>query len=404
MPRFAYKAYTRAGRLETGRIHAAHDAAALDALKARHLTPFEVAPELGASDVPWWAREVSLLGDTIPRKDLAAFLQSFALTLKARLPVPLALATALEDVRNRRLRAVLAEAEREVSEGRGMAASLADHPEVIPAQIAQMIALGEDANRLADTTDYAARLMQRELAFRTELSSALVYPIILLVASLVVIIGLIFFLAPTLAPVFAAVRADPPFVIAVMMAIRTFSFDYWTEIVLAAGIVVLGLLFVVRTRPSDMERLLFRLPVLGGALKMAEVLRSLMTLALMLESGAPILTALTAARNACTTQVFAGMFDRMAENVRAGGKLSTALMSDLVPPSIAQMIRIGEETDHLGEMLTNATTALDAQLRARIQAVLGLLTPILTLVIGGIVGLLIFSTLSAILDINDLAF
>lgn len=404
MLEFRYSAYDAKGRLTKGRITANDEAGALDDLNARRLTVFEIQESSGGEDIPWWSREVSLSGDRIPRADLAQFLDSFAILLNAKLPIPTALSSAVEEVKHPRLKALLLEAGRSVEQGGSLAGPITAHPTIVPPRVVVLIALGERANRLQMTMAHAAELMKRELRFRKDLSSALTYPIILLTVAVIVVLGLIFLLAPTLAPVFSAVGKEPPFAIETMLSVRDTLVEDWHLILVSIGLLVLVGATLIRRARDQFERFLYRLPVIGLLLRLSESSRSLMTLSLMLRSGASLLEALSAAQEASATNRFGRMYNQMEEAVRAGNQVSSALDPELLPNSIVQMIRLGERSDHLGHMLENAVEALDRQTRDKIQALLQMLTPVLTLVIGAIVGALIFSTLSAILEINEVAF
>lgn len=405
MPQFSYKAYGTDGQVQNGRISAANEAAVLDSLSGRNLVPFDVQPASGGVDVPWWAREITLSGDTVPWLELAQFLRGFALMLKGRLMAPEALSTAAEDVRNRRLSIVLSEAEQSVAEGGTISEVLGAHPKVIPARIVTMIRLGEEANRMTETVAYAADMMEREVTARSELKSAMTYPIILLLASLAVVIGLIFLLAPALEPVFTALRAEPPWAIGTMLAVRAFILQNWGLVLAGLGLFITGGMLLMRTSSTTWERMKLSIPYFGKLIGLNESLRGLMSLSLMLQSGAPVLSALGAAKDASNMKLYADFYAAIEANVRAGGSLGEEIGNkDLLPVAIVRMIRAGERSDQMGEMLSSAVTALDAQVRTKIQNGLRMLTPILTLVIGGIIGVLIFSTLSAILEINELAF
>ncbi|MEM6495897.1 MAG: type II secretion system F family protein [Pseudomonadota bacterium] len=404
MPQFRFEAYDKEGDLQRGEVFAASTAEALDMLAGRQLVPFAVDEAAANSSVPWWAQEVSLSGDVVPKEALADFLESLALLLRAKLPVLTALRTAMEDVKDRRLRDLLEDAERSLSGGGRLSDPLSTNADVVPKRISVLITLGEDANRLSDTTTYASDLLRRELAFRSELKGALTYPAILLGASLLVIAGLIFFLAPTLEPVFASVGAEPPWIIAAMVWLREMLVG--NAVLIGIGVLfgALALLLLIRQRHPLVQRLWLSLPLLGAITRLSEALSGLMTLSLMLKSGAPLLTGLEAAREACRLDAYRYLFDDLADRVRTGGKMSETLSNhDLLPSPIARMIRLGEEVNQLPDMLENAVTLLDGQIRQKTQSGLRLVTPIMTLVIGVIVGALIFTTLSAILEINELA-
>ena len=405
MPAFQFKAYDRDGGTETGEVFARDAEEVLDQLSGRGLVPFDVRERKNAGDLPFWAREITLTGDLVPRQALAEFLQSFSLLLKAKLSVPAALSSALGDVRHKRLRTVLAGAERQLREGGGLASALSAHESVIPGRITALVELGEEANRLPETMGYAAELMARELAFRAELKGALTYPIVLLIAALAVVFGLVFLLAPTLAPVFAAVGAEPPWIIATMLWTRDSLIAGGMGLVATLGALALGLGLMIRNQGSVIERITLALPFFGGLRRDAEALKAVMTLGLILKSGAPLLAALGAAKEASSLILFRDLLEEIEESVRRGGRIGEVISDTrLMPSPVIRMIRVGEDADALPEMLESATGYLDGRLRQKVQSGLRLVTPVLTLVIGTLVGALIFTTLSAILEINDLAF
>lgn len=403
--RFRFEAFDRQGRREHGEIDAEDETTALNSIAAKGLTPYRIIAASEGNDAPWWARDYRLGGERVPRAALAQFLTAFALMLEARLPLSLALASAREDVADRRLVALVERAERGVAEGQRLSDSLASEAKIFPEHLLSLVRLGEEANRLPAVIRYAAENLEREMSFSAELRAALTYPIILLVASVAVVLGLVFFLAPSLAPVFDAVRAEPPFLIRVMMGVRQTALAQWPLLLLGSALSV-GILLILLHRGSTLlGSVVLRLPVIGPILRDAETLRVTMTLSLMISSGASLLVALSTAREACRSALFADLIGQAEEHVRSGGKLTGRLREgNLLNPTVVQMIRIGEDADKLDEMLARAVDVLDERVRRRISSILSLATPVLTLMIGAIVGALVFSTLSAILEINELAF
>ena len=238
---------------------------------------------------------------------------------------------------------------------------------------------------------------------RRELRGALTYPAILLVASLLVIAAIVFLLAPTLAPIFRAVNADPPWTIQAMMTVRNVVLDHGLIILVALAVLAGGLLVLARWRVVDLIDLRYRLPLLGIILREADAGRSLAALGLLLESGAPLPAALGAAREAAGSAALRQLLGFAEEHVTAGGKLRDCLDGDVLPDTARHMIRLGEESNRLAAMLRHAAAILEARASRRTARVIQLLTPALTLVIGLIVGFLIYTTLTAVLDINDLA-
>lgn len=401
MSEFSFRAFNADGKLETGSIKAASEGHASAELASRGLTAFDIA--LGnVARTPWWSREVSF-GRPGVSAPLAGFLRAFAFLLDARLPLPDALRLATADVRHKILAEQLSRVHAELQEGTRLGDAIERRAPLIPDEISAMLRIGEATNRLDVVSARVADLAERDIALRTDLRGALTYPAILLAASLIVIAMLIFLIVPTLAPVFAAVGAQPPWSIGALLAVRQAALDWWPIILPLAFMLVLGT--VVLWRRAGSGELIYRLPVLGSILAGAESSRVLGSLGLMLEAHLNLPDALRLSAETARRPALGTALSRSAEDVEAGRPLISALESETTLPPVAhQMLRVGVEGNRLPEMLAHVARVLETKTRERIKRALGLVTPVLTLVIGLIIGALIYSTLTAILDINDLAF
>jgi len=153
------------------------------------------------------------------------------------------------------------------------------------------------------------------------------------------------------------------------------------------------------------HRLLLRIPLLGELVRMAETAKLARTLASLLASGVPMLSALRIVESMAGNAAFSVALTQAAEEVKEGRMLSQALRKGGVFPSLMlRLIAVGEETGRLEPMLRHVEKIFESQVRRRIEQMLTLLTPALTIVMGAVVGGLIMSVMSAILSINELAF
>ena len=408
MARFAYAAYRRSGEAERGEIDAADRTAALDALAAKGLTVYCLGPagpgDAGAG-TPWWRREVRLFGNGYAPEAFESFLASLALTMQAGAPMTEALRTARDDIADQTLSRAVDEALVAIEDGASLTDALEGAGYPAPARALALLRVGEEANRLPEVAGRAAEMLAREIAFRREIRAAMTYPVILLAASLLVILGLIFFLAPAMAPVFSAVRVEPPAAIRAMLGARWFLTEHWPALL---GLLLLGGFLARRAGASAraaFSRAALNLPGFGPVLRARESAQSMLTLSLMLEGGAPLLSALSAARESCRAAPYRALYDGAIEEVRGGGEVSTILgESPLIPVEARRLLRLGEASNRLPELAGAAANLLEEKLRRRLKEFLQLLTPAMTLIIGLIVGAIVFSTLSAILEINALAF
>ena len=401
MPRFTYLAIDGDGVTQRGALSAADERQALDRIAALGLTPYKLAAGDGASE-PWWAREVQIFGGGGGTGALATLFGTLALFLDAKLPLETAIALTRPEIGDRRLRALLDVARAEIAQGGRLSDALDGRPDLVPPRFLEFVRVGEETNRLTETAGRAAKLAEGEAKVAREIRDAVTYPLILLVAAFLVLAAMVFLLAPTLAPVFEAVRAPPPWTIAVMLAVRSAVIDYWPfglVAVIALGAGLLALAHRYEIGRADIAR---RLPVLGSLMAETEIVRLLTTLALLLESRTPLDRAIRAVAASASLSQHRAFFELAADHIASGGRLAQCLTPDgPLPETARQMIRTGEESNRLAEMVAHAARILGERTARRTKRLVGSLTPILTVVIGLIAGALMYSTLSAVLDAND---
>lgn len=405
MAHFTYRAYQPDGSLAIGMIEASNTDAALDQLNTQQLVVFEVRENVRFdADVPWWARDIIHLGEGVPVKPLAGALRELSVLLEAGVSLEASLELAAGGVRHRPLRAFLGRALNDLRGGKTLSEALSDQPRLVPLRVLALLSAGEEANALPQTTARAATLLEDEIAFAGRIRGALAYPVILLIASILVVAGLMFFLAPNIAPIFIAADAEPPLMLRFMMATRDIILDQGIVVLAALMATIVGITTIQRSRSDLVERILLSVPGVGRLIVERDAARLAGTLSMMLRSGGTLLPALHATRNAVQTLYAKGLVDRAVEAIEEGRPLSAVIgASARMPEILKRTVEIGEAGNSLPDLLDNAARALDARVRAQLDTITTLATPLLTLVIGTIVGLIVLTTLTAILEINDVA-
>ena len=325
--------------------------------------------------------------------------------LENGLPPRDALSTAIETVRDIRFSKFLQKALNDLDQGATLTEALSDKTGRLPDRFLTLIQIGEDANRLAATAAHISGMAEREKKLADQVRSALIYPTILLVASVVVVLGLIFFLAPTLAPVFTAVQQEPPTTIQVFLVVGDFLKNHYLLAALGLAVVYIFLRLTPAWLKDLVSHLKHRIPVLGDYFQLRAAALTFNTISMMLGSGATLLAAIIAARDAAENPILRDLLSNCETMVREGGALSDALTdTKLLPKDAIAFIRIGERSNQLSQLLAAGAAEFESRLQRKVADLISLLTPMLTLVVGGLIGLLMFSTLSAVLEINEIAF
>lgn len=404
MPTFAYRAVDSSGTRRKGEVIAADEVAALDQISGLDLIP--IAVNEGGTSVPWWARDIKFFGKpTLKPKETENFFTSLAAMLNAKTPLPTALRFCADLSNDRAMTAKLQEAIASVEDGMSLADALADDQGLFPEQLLTMIRLGEASNSLANVVTRAAQALELESQLRREVRQAMVYPIILLVMALLVMALLVFYLAPTLVPVFSTANSEPPLIIAIMMRLQQAAVNDWPVILIGVGALITVLL-ISRAKIKQMgQKILQIMPVTKRYFSRRETLRFCQTLHLMLTSGGQLSDAVKIAADTANQRNWRDMLLAAHDQIKAGQSMSSAMLdSDLIDPMARTILKTGEQSDQLVAVLGPAITTLQSQTTQSLAQAVKLLTPLMTLLIGATVGVIILSTVSAIMELNNVVF
>ncbi|WP_176556001.1 type II secretion system F family protein [Pelagimonas phthalicica] len=358
----------------------------------------------GGQALPWWQREFSLSGNIrLKPQAQVSFFQTLASLLEAGFSLPKALRFCADTMRDRAMQRHLEQALEDIQDGRPLAQALSDSG--ITPRFLIMIETGEAANKLTDIVARIAETLEAEAKRKKELQAALLYPAILITMSFMVMILLVFYLAPTLTPVFATNAAEPPAILQGMIKLRGALITQWS-LFLSAG---LALVVLAKISAAPLKKVLsplvLHLPLIGPFIRQSETLNACRTLALMVNSASPLPQALAMASQSASHPSYRQLLTSTEQAVVAGQSLSSTLaQSPLIDPMAAAMIEVAEESDRLGPMLDKLVREMTERSSRTLDQAIKLVTPVLTLVIGLSVGGVILSTISAILTLNDVAF
>lgn len=388
--------------METGQLDSPSEVAAIDTLRALGLTVVELTEGSVAQALPWWRRDISLSGGALALAEQAALAEQMATMLRVRLPALemlriLAQGAGRADTRDR-----LERTARLVAEGVPLAQAFEQAgPKVAPIFLSLLRAGGQSDAMPEQLTDLA-RLLRLQDQLRGQVATALLYPAILIVAAVAVMLIVALTLAPALTPLFQGDGQEMPASLAFFAALGDLIRGGWPLLTMALivliAVVVLGL-------RAGWGRVMFRLPLFGPLMRDAALLALVRSLALMLRAGRPLAEALRGMADADPAGPFTPDLRAATAALERGERAHAALAKGgRLPPMVRELFRVGEEANALIPVLEALSQTVQGQLDQSTQRLLRLLTPILTLVIGGAVGALVYSIMGAVLSINDLAF
>ncbi len=404
---FGYRATDQGGRVSEGVIEAAGEPSAVVRLREMGYVPIRVwpasAPAEGAAEAPRrGARDASA------RKDVLPFLQGLKTLLAAGVPLDRALVMLGDLFREKAMGRVAGALLQDVRAGMSLADAMRKAPGApFNRFTVQMVAAGQTAGRLEEALDQVHAFLERSRDFRASLMGSLIYPAILLSASVISVVLMVVYVVPKVAGIFAAARAVLPLPTRMLLATSGFLQAYGLYIL---GALVLGGFYFSSAlrRPGfrrDFDRAMLRWPLVGAILTAIETSRVTRSLSSLLAGGVPILSAFVIAREVSGNLAVREGIEAARVRVQGGAKLARALSETTPFPDLAlQMIAVGEETGGLEGMLASVADTYEENARRALRTFLVLLEPVVILGMGLVVGFIVFSLFLAVFRLNEVAF
>lgn len=406
MPRYRYEAVDASGEVVRDELDAATLDAAIARLRDQGLLPLAVNEAKSGFLRGGFGQPLFSKRRALSRKTIALLTQQLASLLHAGMPLDRALTILIGVTEDEQAKPVLERVQEKVRGGSSLADAL-EVQGVFSRFYLNMIRAGEAGGALDVVLKRLTEFLERSQALRETVTSALIYPIILLSVSALSVIILLTFVVPQFQRLFADAGKALPLATQIVIAVGDgFRYYWWV------GAILLVLLSaVVRRQLSQPESRarwddrFLRLPLFGDLIAKVETARLSRTLGTLLGNGVSMLNALTIVRETLSNQVLAGALGEVAEHVKTGRGLADPLLEAGRFPKLAvQMIRVGEETGQLQEMLLQVADTYDGEVQTAVKRMLTLLEPALILGLGVIIAGIIMSILVAILSLNDLAF
>jgi general secretion pathway protein F len=404
MPNFRYKAMTNAGGVVSGTLDAPSQAAVIQQLRGQGHYPISAVPADTAESL--FARLKNLrIGGRVSARTLSTVTQELAALMSAGLELDRALGILVKLSNIGVLKEPLVAIRARVRDGASLADAMAAEP-VFPKFYVSMVRAGELGGSLDVTLRRLADYLSRSAAIRETVTSALVYPAILLCTAGMSIVVILVFVLPEFEPLFASAGKQLPLPTRIVMDAGDAVRDFWW-LPLFAGIGAWLWLRQALKKPEFRRRWdgwFLKIPIFGSLMASIEIERFSRALGTLLSNGVSLTTALGHARDVLRNAVIGEAVADTAKKLREGKGLAQHLaQSKVFPPLTLDLVQIGEETGKLDEMLLRQADLDEEAIKQRIDRLLALLVPCLTIVLGIVVAGLISSMLVAILGVNDLA-
>lgn len=405
MPAFDYRGIDKNGKEVKGVRDAENEKALRSALKREGI----FLTSMGAGKVAGQgllAKEVDIGAafEKIKPVDVAIFTRQLATLVKAGIPLVESLGATVDQVEKPKLRKILGKLKQDVQEGQSLAQAMTAHPDVFTPIFPNMVRAGEASGTLDKVLIRLAEFTEASVKLRQKVRGAMMYPVIMVGVGGLILTGMFVYVIPQITQIFQDTGQELPFITRALIGFSD-TLRAWWWIVLLLGIVGSVLFRRWRKTPKGLakwDRAKLRFPVFGNLFMMIGVARFTKTLATLLKSGVPLLTALDITKNVLENQVLIKIVEESRIAVKEGANLADPLKkSGRFPPIVTHMIAIGERSGALEEMLDVVADAYETQVDSKISGLTTLLEPVMIVGMGITVAIIVFAVLMPILQMNE---
>ena len=385
------------GKKTKGQINAVSERSAADYLVSKG---FFVTQIKSKETFDGWL-EWEMPGSRVAADDFTMFYLQLGNMLDAGLSLIVALKTAQSHLENKKLIRVIGEITRSVEDGTSLSESMDRHPQMFPVLYRSMIRVGEASGNLGKLLSSIASANDAKEELKHQITSALAYPVVLMIASVGVVMFMMMWVIPAFVSVFEKANIPLPLPTRIVVTISDFLKFHWGALFSLIAAAIIGFKLALRLNPVKYkwDQFWLSVPVIGKLEKRIEVTRWGRNFSLMLSSGIPILKALEVSRALTTNAVFEETLRFAPDAVQIGGKLASALERNSVFPSdVIQMVTTGENSGTLDKMLMKVADFYAQLVSRSLRKLTSVIEPIFILLMGGIVGFIMLSILLPIFD------
>ena len=395
MPSFLYTARDRRGILQTGQLDAVDEDEVVTVLQNRGLIVTRLSHKTAEMGQALQRRQMARrLHGKVTSDDLVLFCQQLATLLEAGIPLLKSLEVLSAQVESRALLVAVEQMRRDIEAGKTFRDALARHPNIFSSFWVNLIETGEASGHLAQSLHHLARYLESVRTLMRKASTALTYPVIMIVAAVIALAIFTLKIIPIFKGVFASMGLELPMLTLIVITVSSFVKQYFVLVVIGAIAAGYVLSQFVRSDQGRwlIDRLQLRLPGFNHFFmhfQLAQFSRGLSTL---LESGVPILYGLEIMEHSATNQVYARAIGQVKESVREGKSLAEPMeATGLFPAMVVQMIQVGEEIGELGKMLDRVAKYYEEWLETFIERLAVMFEPIAIMVMAVVIGTIVLA-------------
>jgi type IV pilus assembly protein PilC len=391
MKKFTYEARDQAnGKISKATVQADSEGAAARLLIDQGFTPLSIK-EQNEYDNP-----IAKLTGRITTKDKVVFTRQLATLIGAGLPLAQSLHTTLEQTENKKLQNIIGEITALVEGGKSLSESFSKYPDVFDAVFLALVGAGELSGTLDESLMRIADQQEKDAAIMSKIKGALTYPLIVLVVIFGVMGFLLFTVVPQVEKLYKDLKQTLPFITQIMVGGANFFVHFWWLIIIVVGIGTYFLLQYLKTESGikTKDTLKLNVPIFGQMFRKLYMARFARTGQTLLNTGVSMLDMLNLTAKAVNNTVIGASILRAADKVKGGKALSDALRpEEYILPLVPQMIKIGEQSGRIDEMMGKVAKVYEDELDEQIKTLSTSIEPVLMVVLAIVAGSMVAAIL-----------
>jgi len=407
MPVYEYRAFDIKGKSLKGIIDAESVFVARQRLRKTNIFPVDLK-ETSVEEknkVPT-GRSIGTLFKIVSLQEVSVMTRQLSTLISASIPLVTSLTALISQTTNSRLKKILAQIKEEVNEGSSLARSISHYPGIFSPFYINMVRAGEASGALDIVLERLADFNESRQALRGKIKAAIAYPMLMFFIGGIVLFFLTTFVVPKITGIFSEMHQTLPGITIFLISLSSFLKSFWVVIVFVIIGIFIGLRYMFTKTIGGQyfwNKIKLKMPLFGSLIHKMAVARFSRTLGTLLDSGVPMLTALSIVKNVVNNGLIADAISEVSRDVEEGQNLSATLSrSKLFPSFVSQMISAGEQSGTLEKMLYKIADSLENEVESNITMMTSMLEPVMILIMGLLVGFIVISILLPIFEMNQL--
>lgn len=399
MASYGYEAIDKEGKAKKGSVDADNMEAAKNELKKQGLFVVKMTEQNALTkDI-----DIDIGGKPTPR-DLSVFCRQFVSMTRAGVTILEAMKMLCDSTENKRLKKALEEVRVSMEKGESLADSLGKFPKIFPSIMVNMVAAGEASGSLDKSLDRVAIQLERSSKTRALVKKAMIYPIVLLVVALAVVVVMLIVVIPSYADMFEQLGTELPGITLAVMAASDFLKAYWyiLAIIVVGGIVGLKYFGTTNLGKHVYGKMALSVPAIKNMVVKSAAASMARTMSTLMGAGVPMVEAVDIVSKTMTNIWFEEALQEAKEQIMLGVPFSRPLeTSKLFPPMVHHMVKIGEESGSVEDMLDKLADYYEEEVELAVQSLMAAMEPMIIIILAAIVGILIAACMSPMLKMYD---